>query len=139
MSAAERSPTPSESSAQQWLAKAGEDLEVADLVIVSGVAARWAACFHAQQAAEKALKGVLVARGIDFPRTHSLESLVDLLGDEADAFERSVLIDLAPWAVAGRYPEDLPEPSRDEATDVVTGARSVVAAARQRVRGAPNR
>ena len=29
-------------------------------------------CFHAQQAAEKAIKAVLVAEGADLPRTHDL-------------------------------------------------------------------
>ncbi len=29
-------------------------------------------CFQAQQAAEKALKGVLIALGIHFPHTHDL-------------------------------------------------------------------
>jgi HEPN domain-containing protein len=129
MSGAE-SPTPSDSESMRWLEKAAEDLEVADLILGSTVAARWAACFHAQQAAEKALKAVLVAMGVDFPRTHSLERLADLLGGEADAFERSMLIDLTPWAVAGRYPEDMPEPSQELATRLVASARSVVDTAR---------
>jgi len=33
--------------------------------------------FHGQQAAEKLLKAVLAARGIDFPRTHSIRFLLD--------------------------------------------------------------
>ena len=31
--------------------------------------------FHAQQAAEKALKGVFVARNLLFPRTHDIKAL----------------------------------------------------------------
>ena len=34
-------------------------------------------CFHAQQAAEKAIKAVLVAQGIAVPRTHNLTSLLE--------------------------------------------------------------
>ena len=40
--------------AGEWLAKAQQDLEVAELILGSH-AARWAACFHTQQAAEKAI------------------------------------------------------------------------------------
>jgi HEPN domain-containing protein len=40
--------------AARWIAKAEDDLGVATLVLDSSIGARWAACFHAQQAAEKA-------------------------------------------------------------------------------------
>jgi HEPN domain-containing protein len=36
-------------------------------------------CFHAQQAAEKALKAVLIAKGIPPPKTHNIRILLDLL------------------------------------------------------------
>ena len=35
--------------------------------------------FHAQQAAEKMLKAVLASRGIDYPKTHNLRVLIELL------------------------------------------------------------
>ncbi len=35
--------------------------------------------FHAQQAAEKMLKAVLAARQVDYPKTHNLRVLVELL------------------------------------------------------------
>lgn len=130
MSEAE-SPIPSSSVGEQWLEKATEDLKVAGLIATSAVGALWAACFHAQQAAEKSLKAVLVARGIDFPRTHSLERLLDLLGAEASNFERSTLVELTPWAVAGRYPEDIPDPSKELAHQLIAGARSTVDAAQR--------
>ena len=34
-------------------------------------------CFHAQQAAEKAIKAVLVAQGTSVPRTHNLKTLLE--------------------------------------------------------------
>jgi HEPN domain-containing protein len=37
--------------------------------------------FRGQQAAEKLLKSALAAHGIDFPRTHSIRFLLDLLDD----------------------------------------------------------
>ncbi|MFZ5919415.1 MAG: HEPN domain-containing protein, partial [Chloroflexota bacterium] len=36
-------------------------------------------CFNAQQAAEKALKALCVARNLEFPKTHSLVHLMDIL------------------------------------------------------------
>lgn len=35
--------------------------------------------FHAQQAAEKMLKAILAARQVDYPKTHNLRVLVELL------------------------------------------------------------
>jgi hypothetical protein len=56
----------------------------------------------------------LELKRIDFPRTHALARLAALLGAEAQGFDRSMLVELDVWAVAERYPEDLPEPSHDE-------------------------
>ena len=62
-------------------------------------------CFHAQQAVEKSLKAVLTARQINFPRTHNLEELANLVADNGGAlplppreFRR-----LNPFAVQFRY------------------------------------
>lgn len=38
--------------------------------------------FHAQQAAEKMLKALLAARGVDYPKTHNLRVLIELLSGE---------------------------------------------------------
>ena len=35
--------------------------------------------FHAQQAAEKMLKAALASQGIDYPKTHNLRVLMELL------------------------------------------------------------
>lgn len=39
------------------------------------------ACFHAQQAVEKALKAVMFQHGLEFRRTHDLEELSGTLAD----------------------------------------------------------
>ena len=38
--------------------------------------------FHAQQAAEKMLKAVLASRGVDYPKTHNLRVLIELLAQD---------------------------------------------------------
>ncbi|HET6383723.1 MAG TPA: HEPN domain-containing protein [Armatimonadota bacterium] len=65
-----------------------------------------AACFHAQQCAEKYLKAALEEAGIAFGRTHDLESLLDLClpAYPAWAMLRPQLISLSVYAVAFRYP-----------------------------------
>lgn len=65
--------------------------------------------FHAQQAAEKLLKAVLTARDQEFPRTHSLRALLDLVADSGSpvpAALEAVQV-LYPFAVQFRY-EALP-------------------------------
>ena len=64
----------------EWIDKAEEDFHVAQR---EGRARRNpsfnAACFHAQQCAEKYLKARLQEAGIAFPRTHSLPALLLLV------------------------------------------------------------
>ena len=74
---------PCEADPLEWLSRARADLRVA--VVTLGVAdlPRWAAGFHLQQAAEKALKAVLVAHGRTAPRTHDIGLLADLVAEVA--------------------------------------------------------
>jgi hypothetical protein len=75
--------------------------------------------FHGQQAAEKLLKAVLAAHGIDFPRTHSLRFLLDLLDDRglAPAFgpprRRRALPVRRPAPLRGAARRGVPRPSGD--------------------------
>ncbi len=55
--------------AKRWLTKAVDDLEAARLVLdAADRIDPWVATFHAQQAAEKALKALLVRDQVSFPR-----------------------------------------------------------------------
>ena len=120
-------PDRSSATALNWLAKAEDDLTIAALVLNSDVGVEWAACFHAQQAAEKAVKAVLVHRGTDFPKSHRLDRLAELLPASSDpGFDVAALTKLAPWAVAGRYPEDIENPTTSEARRLVALARNAV-------------
>jgi len=127
---ADLGPEPSSNEAALWLVKAADDLAVAEVVQASPIGANWAACFHAQQAAEKALKALLVLLGIDFPRTHALERIADLLPPElAASFDREAIILLSPWAIAGRYPEDVGNPTEEETATIVHAARAILSRA----------
>lgn len=61
------------------LARARDDLRMAELALGEEPCPAWAAAFHAQQAAEKSIKAFLVLRSIDVPFTHDLRLLVDLI------------------------------------------------------------
>ena len=62
--------------------------------------------FHAQQAAEKALKAVLVHRGIRPPRTHDLDEILGVYRQRGVRGPPNAgqLPRLTPWAVEARYP-----------------------------------
>ena len=63
-------------------------------------------CFEAQQAAEKAVKSVLITRGIDFPYVHDLTRLLSLLKEAGEDIPEAVLKagELTPYALLTRYP-----------------------------------
>jgi HEPN domain-containing protein len=112
--------------AAEWLRWATADLQVALLTSDERIAPQIAA-FHAQQAAEKSLKALLVQEQIDFPRTHSIGVLLTLL-EQAGISGVQDLIDatgLTRYAVSTRYPGE-EEPVRSaEAHDAATLATRV--------------
>ena len=61
--------------------------------------------FHAQQAAEKLLKALLMAKNIPYRRTHDLRELIDLVKDNGIEFPESLMEirTLSPFAVEFRY------------------------------------
>ena len=67
--------------AQRWLQFSAEDLDVAQRLLADRLSAPRHVCWLSQQAAEKALKAALVLEEIDFPYTHDLNALRNLLPD----------------------------------------------------------
>lgn len=65
--------------ARALLARARDDAYVVPHLRGEADAPLWVVGFHAQQAVEKALKSVLSNRGIEYPRTHNLVMLVEML------------------------------------------------------------
>ena len=99
---------------ERLLAKGAQDEYVLDRLLSDDRAPVEVFGFHAQQAAEKLLKAVLVAASSQHPRTHRLTELIDLL--RARGVQVPVqfddLRDLTPFAVEFRY--DI-TPEEDEA------------------------
>ena len=67
------------------------------------------ACYLSQQSAEKALKGYLVFKDIEPPKTHNLIELCQICINHDKLFEEliEVCADLTPYGVAVRYPNEL--------------------------------
>ena len=66
------------------------------------------ACYHSQQCAEKSLKGYLVFKEIEPPRTHNLLELCQLCIHYDHTFSEilDACSDLTPYGVAVRYPNE---------------------------------
>lgn len=66
-------------SARNWFKLAEEELKFADSLRQNQQVEPRFSAYHAQQAAEKALKALLVARGVPFKKVHDLVALNRLL------------------------------------------------------------
>ncbi|MDP2827234.1 MAG: HEPN domain-containing protein [Sulfuricellaceae bacterium] len=67
------------------------------------------ACFHAQQAAEKALKAIMCLHGLEYRRTHDLEELAAKLTGAGftPPISEAQFSRLTPYAVEFRYDDDV--------------------------------
>lgn len=113
--------------ARDWMAKAATDLLVCEQLLGRGAVFHEAVAFHAQQAAEKSLKALLVVRQVEFPKTHDIERLLDLVavGDEHLAEALADVAELTPFGVEYRYPGEYAPVPEDAAITCVSLARKV--------------
>jgi len=88
-----------------FLQKARRDLEVARRLAPDSDF-KDVVCFHAQQAAEKALKAAMLALGLEALRTHDLDLLLASLEETDPGWKalQEMCESLADFAVAPRYP-----------------------------------
>lgn len=111
---------------RRWLHFAREDLAAAKAMLGQQEMVPRHACWLAQQAAEKALKAVLVFLQVDFPRRHDLDALRNLVPPGWRAKEdHPDLAGLTEWAVEARYPGDWPEATESDARAAVQQAQAV--------------
>jgi HEPN domain-containing protein len=117
-----------------WFARAENDL----LSIRNNIAAEripWnVVTFHAQQAAEKYLKGFLVVQGAVPPKIHDLSRLLDLAVHHDASLEalRSNCIELTDAGFRSRYPGEPDEPGEQDARDAIAMADRICDAIRSR-------
>ena len=114
------------SNSAAWFAYAVEDIKSARALIDAGIYP--AACFHAQQAAEKAFKGLLLFTGEPVGKIHSVAKMVGMVNElkysEFEPLPKAGKLDV--FYLTTRYPDMLPEGSsatdqydRDDAIEAV--------------------
>ena len=108
-----------------WFAKARNDLEVAAFEMTASPPFLEDVLLHAQQAAEKSMKGLLTWHGQVFRKTHDLEELaqasVPFIPEATLLFRKAVPLTEYAWTF--RYPGDRPEPTKREAEEALGLAR----------------
>ena len=114
---------------RQWLKKANLDLQAARLLCAGELDDYFVSGFHAQQAVEKYIKAFLVCHQIEFPKTHDIRRLRQLVARQdatlAERLERADV--LTPYGVDIRYPEEFEIVSQKRAEQAVVLAEWVKA------------
>jgi len=120
---------------ERWFRLADADLRAAELLLRTSESPPLyhLVCFHCQQAAEKALKGLLVSKDLKTPRTHDLEGLVRRIATTQPAIVEvlETATRLSDFAVAPRYADEIGEPGEAEARQCLDDARAVLACVRR--------
>lgn len=112
---------------KQWMELAEEDLRAAKytLTMKSNVPYRIIA-FHSQQCAEKYIKALLVYHLIDFPYTHNIEKLLELVPREYGLIKKLMKAgDLTDYAVSKRYPDFYQNLKKEDALEAINLAEEV--------------
>ena len=122
--------------ATEWLRHAESDLTYARLGEVQPAILRNQVAFHAEQAAEKAFKGVLVHAAVEFPRTHDLQSLLLLIRNNGISVPPEIeqASALTRFAVEARYPGDIEPIKPEELALAIEMAERVVGWAQVQIR-----
>lgn len=97
--------------AKVWLAQAEYDLEAATMSMSNGFS-EWT-CFQAEQAAEKALKSMIVGTGRSAPRIHKLSAIIGVVKKyvpqireqyiEASTLQAFTFVARYPFLIPGQY------------------------------------
>jgi len=121
--------------ALEWLSRASSSLAQARSGRISDEILFEDLCFNAQQAAEKALKAVCIYLEAEFPKTHSIGFLLEILR------ERNIVISpevaegkvLTEYAVETRYPGAYDPIAEEEYSQALRLAENIVAWAKQQI------
>ncbi|OGL64430.1 hypothetical protein A3B21_05065 [Candidatus Uhrbacteria bacterium RIFCSPLOWO2_01_FULL_47_24] len=110
----------------RWLARAEEDLQVAELLIKENSSAN-TICLHSHQAVEKYLKGFLAHHEKHIRKIHELDLLVIECAKIDPSFEvlHGDAISLNAFYTPARYPADMPEFTMKDAKTAYAAARRI--------------
>jgi HEPN domain-containing protein len=120
----------------RWMRLAHEDQAAAAYLAAADDLPYRLACLLAQQAAEKAIKAVLVAEDTDPPKLHDLRRLLERCSSRImSELNEPALEDLSRWSIAGRYPADVAEGTAADAEACLATASRVLGYATEAVVG----
>lgn len=121
----------------EWLSHAESDMRLAQLASQDARIRREQVCFHAQQAAEKSIKAVLLKQEVSFPLTHHIGTLLALAERNGIPLPEEVRRAgvLTPYAVETRYPGPWPEVTEAELEEALHVAQQVLAWAKGCISG----
>lgn len=124
--------------AQQWIEKAEHDLQSAEYILDRNGPTDTSA-FHAQQAIEKALKGLMTFYGMRAPRIHDLDVLAEEVLRKVPEIEDYLdrLSAISRYAVVTRYP-GVENPAREEVLQALDVAREIVQLVRSQIAPSDN-
>lgn len=118
--------------ARRWWAVAAEDLRVVRACLAMEPPSPGNAAYHCQQAAEKTMKGLLVAAGVGFRKIHDLDELANVAAPlyPALAADLDQCRPFTSWATEYRYPpeDESPPPSEDAVSEAVAILQRLLAA-----------
>ena len=110
----------------RWLQYARGDMAMAEQPMSADVP-YLLRCFHAQQAAEKSVKAVLLCLDVAFPSTHNLSVLFALLPEDVSRpQDLAGIVGLTVYAVSARYPDEIDEATEAEHLEAVALARGAL-------------
>ncbi len=123
--------------AEEWLRRAKSNLERAKLGRATEGILYEDVCFDCQQAVEKSLKGLLVYMDVNFPWTHSITRLIELIDenniDVPEDVKDSIILTV--YAVSTRYPGKQEPVDKDEYREAFQIAERVCSWARAKLDG----
>ena len=119
--------------ARRWLANVEDDLHAMRAVARDPESPGRMVCFLSHLVVEKALKATLIDAGVPFQKTHNLLVLHDsCLGlGRLVGLDRQLLAWCNPWAVDGRYADDLAEADAELGNRLAGLAEQVVVEVRR--------
>ena len=111
---------------REWLNRAKSNLLLAKLM-KEGVYLEDLS-FNAQQAAEKAVKALLIHREVEFPYVHDLAELLTLVEEAGEEVPKSVkqVSRLTRFAIVTRYPGILGPVTEEEYEEAISTAEETV-------------
>ena len=118
--------------ARRWVGNAEADLRAMQTIAADEASPRRLVCFMAHLVVEKGLKATLIDARVPFGKIHDLLELHGLCitAGRLSGLQGGGLARLNPWAVDGRYADDLAEAGQGLADDLAGFAAGVLSAVR---------